>query len=62
MDAAELAYFTEVLNRLDALGERVRGNECLTAGAASYSQPGAEERGHHTARAGCHVAGIGEEL
>ena len=31
MTAGELAYFTDVLNRLDALGERVKGNDFLTA-------------------------------
>jgi hypothetical protein len=30
MTAEELAYFTDVLNRLDALGERVRDNDFLS--------------------------------
>ena len=30
-DEDDLAYFTDVLKRLDALRERVRGNDFLTA-------------------------------
>ena len=30
-DAEDLAYFTEVLKRLDALRKRVQGNDFLTA-------------------------------